>query len=121
MLPLELAGVDNAADASRSIIEKVGLAERWSHYPAQLSGGEKQRVAVARAFATEPAVLFADEPTGNLDSRTGEKIMQLMFDLNRSSSTTLVLVTHDGGLAARCDRVLSLDAGKLVSDVRAAA
>ena len=121
MLPLELAGVDNARDASRSIIDKVGLAERWSHYPAQLSGGEKQRVAVARAFATEPAVLFADEPTGNLDSRTGEKVMQLMFDLNRSSSTTLVLVTHDKALAARCDRVLSLDAGKLVSDVRAAA
>ncbi len=121
MLPLELAGVDNARDASRGIIDKVGLAERWSHYPAQLSGGEKQRVAVARAFATEPAVLFADEPTGNLDSRTGEKIMQLMFDLNRSSSTTLVLVTHDKALAARCDRVLSLDAGKLVSDVRAAA
>ncbi|MDJ0907493.1 MAG: ABC transporter ATP-binding protein [Woeseiaceae bacterium] len=121
MLPLELAGVDNARDASRGIIDKVGLAERWSHYPAQLSGGEKQRVAVARAFATEPAVLFADEPTGNLDSRTGEKIMQLMFDLNRSSSTTLVLVTHDSDLAARCDRVLSLDAGKLVSDVRAAA
>ncbi len=121
MLPLELAGVDNASEASRQIIEKVGLAERWSHYPAQLSGGEKQRVAVARAFATEPAVLFADEPTGNLDSRTGEKIMQLMFDLNTSSSTTLVLVTHDKALAARCDRVLSLDAGKLVSDVRAAA
>ena len=121
MLPLELAGVDNASGASRRIIDKVGLAERWSHYPAQLSGGEKQRVAVARAFATEPAVLFADEPTGNLDSRTGEKIMQLMFDLNKSSSTTLVLVTHDSALAARCDRVLSLDAGKLVSDVRAAA
>jgi putative ABC transport system ATP-binding protein len=121
MLPLELAGVDNASDASRRIIDKVGLAERWSHYPAQLSGGEKQRVAVARAFATEPAVLFADEPTGNLDSRTGEKIMQLMFDLNKTSSTTLVLVTHDSDLAARCDRVLSLDAGKLVSDVRAAA
>ncbi len=121
MLPLELAGADDARSLASSIIEKVGLAERWSHYPAQLSGGEKQRVAVARAFATEPAVMFADEPTGNLDSRTGEKIMELMFDLNQSSSTTLVLVTHDSGLAERCDRVLSLDAGRLISDVRAAA
>ena len=89
MLPLELAGGDNARDKSHQIVEKVGLKDRWSHYPAQLSGGEKQRVAIARAFATEPAVLFADEPTGNLDSRTGENIMELMFDLNRSSSTTL--------------------------------
>ena len=121
MLPLELAGADNARGQSNAIIEKVGLKERWSHYPAQLSGGEKQRVAIARAFATEPAVLFADEPTGNLDSRTGEKIMELMFDLNQSSSTTLILVTHDNALAARCDRVLSLDAGRLISDVRAAA
>ena len=121
MLPLELAGLADPRAAARSIIDKVGLAERWSHYPAQLSGGEKQRVAIARAFATEPAVLFADEPTGNLDARTGETIMELMFDLNRNSSTTLVLVTHDSALAARCDRVLSLDAGKLVSDERAAA
>ena len=121
MLPLELAGVTDARTPSSAIIEKVGLGERWSHYPAQLSGGEKQRVAVARAFATDPAVLFADEPTGNLDSRTGEKIMDLMFELNQSSSTTLVLVTHDKALAARCDRVLSLDAGRLISDVRAAA
>jgi putative ABC transport system ATP-binding protein len=86
MLPLELAGGEDARGASRKIIDKVGLGDRWSHYPAQLSGGEKQRVAIARAFATEPAVLFADEPTGNLDSRTGNNIMQLMFDLNRSSS-----------------------------------
>jgi putative ABC transport system ATP-binding protein len=121
MLPLELAGGDDARDASRKIIEKVGLRDRWSHYPAQLSGGEKQRVAIARAFATEPAVLFADEPTGNLDSRTGSNIMELMFELNHSSSTTLVLVTHDLSLAERCDRVLSLDAGRLVSDVRSAA
>ena len=121
MLPLELAGIAEARSASRSIIEQVGLADRWSHYPAQLSGGEKQRVAIARAFATEPAVLFADEPTGNLDTRTGSTIMNLMFELNRSSSTTLVLVTHDSALAGRCDRVLSLDAGKLVSDTRAAA
>ena len=116
MLPLELAGHEKARDAARDLIAKVGLEQRWSHYPAQLSGGEKQRVAIARAFATEPAVLFADEPTGNLDTRTGERIMELMFDLNRSSSTTLVLVTHDNGLAERCDRVLALDTGKLVSD-----
>ena len=116
MLPLELAGHEKARDAARDLISKVGLAQRWSHYPAQLSGGEKQRVAIARAFATEPAVLFADEPTGNLDTRTGSRIMELMFELNRSSSTTLVLVTHDNGLAERCDRVLALDTGKLVSD-----
>ncbi len=91
-------------------------SDRWRHYPAQLSGGEKQRVAIARAFATEPAVLFADEPTGNLDSRTGSKIMELMFELNRSSSTTLVLVTHDVSLADRCDRILSLEMGRLISD-----
>jgi putative ABC transport system ATP-binding protein len=121
MLPLELAGAGEARSVAQDIVRKVGLADRWSHYPAQLSGGEKQRVAIARAFATEPAVLFADEPTGNLDSRTGETIMELMFELNRSSSTTLILVTHDNSLAERCDRVLSLDAGKLVSDTRAAA
>ena len=119
MLPLELAGYEDARRVAREIIDKVGLAERWSHYPAQLSGGEKQRVAIARAFATEPAVLFADEPTGNLDSRTGANIMELMFELNRSSSTTLILVTHDMGLAERCDRVLELEAGKLVRDTGA--
>lgn len=121
MLPLELAGHADARKAARDIIDKVGLGDRWSHYPAQLSGGEKQRVAIARAFATEPAVLFADEPTGNLDTRTGANIMELMFDLNRSSSTTLVLVTHDLGLAGRCERVLALDTGSLVSDSGAAA
>ena len=121
MLPLELAGHEEARKAARELIDKVGLADRWSHYPAQLSGGEKQRVAIARAFATEPTVLFADEPTGNLDSRTGETIMELMFELNRSSSTTLVLVTHDSELADRCDRILALEAGRLVSDSRAAA
>jgi putative ABC transport system ATP-binding protein len=120
MLPLELAGQRDARSAALEIIQKVGLGERWSHYPAQLSGGEKQRVAIARAFATEPAVLFADEPTGNLDSRTGTNIMDLMFELNRSSSTTLVLVTHDQDLAERCDRILSLDVGKLISDERVA-
>ena len=116
MLPLELAGNDDPRRTSLGIIDKVGLTERWRHYPAQLSGGEKQRVAIARAFASEPAVLFADEPTGNLDSRTGGNIMELMFELNRSSSTTLVLVTHDLSLAPRCDRILSLDAGLLISD-----
>jgi putative ABC transport system ATP-binding protein len=120
MLPLELAGRADARKLAQEIIAKVGLQDRWSHYPAQLSGGEKQRVAIARAFATEPAVLFADEPTGNLDSRTGANIMELMFDLNRSSRTTLVLVTHDQGLAEKCDRILSLDVGKLVSDERVA-
>jgi putative ABC transport system ATP-binding protein len=121
MLPLELAGREDPRRVATEIMKKVGLGERWSHYPSQLSGGEKQRVAIARAFATEPAVLFADEPTGNLDSRTGDHIVDLMFELNRNSSTTLVLVTHDKSLAARCDRVLGLDAGRLVSDEKAAA
>ncbi len=120
MLPLELAGSRDARAVSKEIIKKVGLGDRWSHYPAQLSGGEKQRVAIARAFATEPAVLFADEPTGNLDARTGATILDLMFELNRNSSTTLVLVSHDTALAGRCDRILSLDVGKLVSDTKAA-
>lgn len=121
MLPLELAGKEAPRQSAQEIIKKVGLGDRWSHYPAQLSGGEKQRVAIARAFATEPAVLFADEPTGNLDSRTGDLIMELMFDLNRDSSTTLILVTHDHSLAQRCDRIISLDAGKMVADSKAAA
>ncbi len=121
MLPLELAGHDEPRGAALEIIRQVGLGDRYRHYPAQLSGGEKQRVAIARAFATEPAVLFADEPTGNLDTRTGATIMELMFDLNRRSSTTLILVTHDKALAGRCDRVLSLDAGRLIGDTRAAA
>ncbi len=121
MLPLELAGKSDARATARGIIEQVGLKDRWSHYPSQLSGGEKQRVAIARAFAIEPAVLFADEPTGNLDAGTGANIMELMFDLNRSSRTTLILVTHDISLAERCDRILSLDAGRLVSDSEAAA
>jgi len=121
MLPLELAGAADARKTAHSIIEQVGLEERWRHYPAQLSGGEKQRVAIARAFATEPAVLFADEPTGNLDSRTGSNIMDLMFELNRDSSTNLVLVTHDLSIAEQCGRILSLDAGLLVSDSKESA
>jgi putative ABC transport system ATP-binding protein len=121
MLPLELAGKESPRQTALEILKKVGLSERWSHYPAQLSGGEKQRVAIARAFATEPAVLFADEPTGNLDSRTGEQVMDLMFELNRNSSTTLILVSHDSALAGRCDRIIGLDAGRLVTDEKAAA
>ncbi len=121
MLPLELAGSSDPRGATLEILRKVGLLERARHYPSQLSGGEKQRVAIARAFATEPAVLFADEPTGNLDSRTGEHVMELMFDLNRNSSTTLVLVTHDKALAGRCDREIGLESGRLVTDSRAAA
>ncbi len=118
MLPLELSGQDAPRRKAETILEQVGLGDRRSHYPSQLSGGEKQRVAIARAFATEPAVLFADEPTGNLDSRTGDTVIELMFELNRSSSTTLVLVTHDKSLAGRCARELSLDAGRLVGDRR---
>ncbi|MED5421216.1 MAG: ATP-binding cassette domain-containing protein, partial [Pseudomonadota bacterium] len=106
MLPLELAGKSEPRKAADEIMQKVGLGERWSHYPSQLSGGEKQRVAIARAFATEPAVLFADEPTGNLDSHTGDNVVELMFELNHTSSTTLVLVTHDQALANRCNRIL---------------
>lgn len=120
MLPLELAGKSEPRKAADEIMQKVGLGERWSHYPSQLSGGEKQRVAIARAFATEPAVLFADEPTGNLDSHTGDNVVELMFELNHTSSTTLVLVTHDQALANRCNRILGLDAGRLVTDKRAA-
>ena len=116
MLPLELGGDGNPRGTATKIMERVGLGARLHHYPAQLSGGEKQRVAIARAFATRPAVLFADEPTGNLDSVTGEKIADLMFDLNRNSSTTLIIVTHDSSIAARCDRRLGLEAGCLVTD-----
>jgi len=121
MLPLELAGVDDPRKSAVDILREVGLSERGRHYPSQLSGGEKQRVAIARAFATEPAVLFADEPTGNLDSRTGDVVMQLMFDLNRNSSTTLILVTHDKSIAERCEREITLESGRLVTDTRAAA
>lgn len=121
MLPLELAGVANPKTKAHEILREVGLTPRARHYPSQLSGGEKQRVAIARAFATQPAVLFADEPTGNLDSRTGLRVMQLMFDLNKNSSTTLVLVTHDRSLAERCDREMILESGRLVADSKAAA
>ncbi len=115
MLPLELRGDDDAETPAIDILRRVGLGERMGHYPRQLSGGEQQRVALARAFVTRPAVLFADEPTGNLDTQTGQAIIELLFELNRQIGTTLVLVTHDEQLAERCGRVLRLDAGRLVS------
>jgi putative ABC transport system ATP-binding protein len=113
MLPLELAGRRDARSAAAETLERVGLAQRTGHYPRQLSGGEQQRVAIARAFVTRPAVLFADEPTGNLDTHTGERIVSLLFDLNSQSHTTLVLVTHDRTVAARCGRILQMDSGTL--------
>ncbi|MEM6640887.1 MAG: ABC transporter ATP-binding protein [Pseudomonadota bacterium] len=115
MLPLELLGRDDARTVATSILDQVGLAHRTGHYPNQLSGGEQQRVAIARAFAPKPAVLFADEPTGNLDTATGQVIVDLLFRLNAESATTLVLVTHDDALAARCDLRLALRAGALES------
>jgi putative ABC transport system ATP-binding protein len=113
MLPLELRGEKNAKEAATVFLCRVGLAERLSHTPRQLSGGEQQRVALARAFVTKPALLFADEPTGNLDSNTGAKIIELLFDLNKENSTTLILVTHDQALAQRCHRTIRLTAGRM--------
>jgi putative ABC transport system ATP-binding protein len=120
MLPLELAGRADARHAALEVLGRVGLGSRTSHYPRQLSGGEQQRVALARAFVTRPAVLFADEPTGNLDTVTGARIGELLFELNASSNTTLVLVTHDSELAARCRRRLYMEGGRLVDGIGAA-
>jgi putative ABC transport system ATP-binding protein len=116
MLPLELAGGADAAGRARKVLGEVGLTERLTHYPRQLSGGEQQRVAVARAFVTEPRLLFADEPTGNLDSATGEHVIELLFAMNRDRGTTLVLVTHDPELAKRCDRRLHISAGEITHE-----
>jgi len=113
MLPLELAGQDAPEHAAREVLVRVGLDNRLRHYPNQLSGGEQQRVAIARAFASRPKILFADEPTGNLDQATGERVINLIFSLNRELATTLVLVTHDEAVAAHCGRRLQLDAGRL--------
>ncbi|QBK05567.1 ATP-binding cassette domain-containing protein [Hylemonella gracilis] len=112
MLPLELAGRKDARKTAAEMLARVGLGARLNHYPKLLSGGEQQRVALARAFVVQPAVLLADEPTGSLDYATGEKVMELMFELNREQGTTLVLVTHDKGIAARCERRITIDAGR---------
>ena len=115
MLPLELAGRKDSRKAATEMLARVGLAQRLGHYPKVLSGGEQQRVALARAFVVKPAVLLADEPTGSLDFATGEKIMELMFELNREQGTTLVLVTHDQGIAARCEHCITIEAGQIVN------
>ncbi|MCX7073607.1 MAG: ABC transporter ATP-binding protein [Methylococcales bacterium] len=114
MLPLELAGDKQAKSKASALLERVGLAHRLSHTPIKLSGGEQQRVALARAFVTQPAILFADEPTGNLDSKTGNHIIELLFELNHEQKTTLVLVTHDKELANRCNRKIALEAGAIL-------
>ena len=113
MLPLELAGIDSAREKSEEFLSRVGLAERFHHYPRTLSGGEQQRVAIARAFASQPLILFADEPTGNLDTTTGATVVELLFGLNKEEGTTLVLVTHDNTLADRCQRKFTMTAGQL--------
>ena len=114
MLPAELRGDEQAESQALELLEKVGLDSRLNHYPNQLSGGEQQRVAIARAFASRPESMFADEPTGNLDTKTGSLVTELLFDLNREFGTTLVLVTHDAGLASRCDRTISIASGRVV-------
>lgn len=116
MVPLELRGEKNIKKRALDLLDKVGLADRVQHYPAQLSGGEQQRVSLARAFSNEPKILFADEPTGNLDAETSEKVVKLIFDLNKEAGTTLVLVTHDLDLASRTQRIIKLKGGIVVSD-----
>lgn len=118
LLPLEILKMDKARQRAISLLENVGLSHRIDHLPSQLSGGESQRVAIARALSTNPAILFADEPSGNLDEETGEKVMGLLFDLVKKSGTTLVLVTHDPDLAAKCERIIHLEHGKLALEVR---
>lgn len=115
-VPLELQGAPEAAAISTDLLEKVGLADRMHHYPSQLSGGEQQRVALARAFSNNPSILFADEPTGNLDEETGEKVVQLLFELNKAAGTTLVIVTHDLELARRTQHILRLKGGKILNE-----
>jgi len=116
MLPLELAGRRDARQAATEMLSRVGLSQRLGHYPKVLSGGEQQRVALARAFVVQPAVLLADEPTGSLDFATGEKVMELMFELNREQGTTLLLVTHDAGIARRCERRITIEAGRMATE-----
>ncbi|MCL4153010.1 UNVERIFIED_CONTAM: hypothetical protein GTU68_054525 [Idotea baltica] len=120
IVPLELQGDKNAAKVGEELLTKVGLADRLHHYPAQLSGGEQQRVALARAFSNKPAILFADEPTGNLDEETGEKVIQLLFELNKEAGTTLVIITHDLELANRTQQILRLKGGKIISNEKTA-
>jgi putative ABC transport system ATP-binding protein len=116
IVPLELQGEKNAAKVGMELLQKVGLADRFHHYPSQLSGGEQQRVALARAFSNKPSILFADEPTGNLDEETGEKVIQLLFQLNKAAGTTLVIITHDLDLANRTQQILRLKGGKIMSN-----
>lgn len=115
-VPLELQGAKHASKRGTELLEQVGLADRFHHYPSQLSGGEQQRVALARAFSNSPSILFADEPTGNLDEETGEKVIKLLFDLNKASNTTLVIVSHDLDLANRTQQILRLKGGKIITN-----
>ncbi|WP_191859560.1 ABC transporter ATP-binding protein [Hanstruepera ponticola] len=115
-VPLELQGSNNAAEVAKTLLEKVGLSDRMHHYPSQLSGGEQQRVALARAFSNTPSILFADEPTGNLDDETGEKVIQLLFELNKEAGTTLVIISHDLDLANRTQQILKLKGGQIVTN-----
>lgn len=116
IVPLELQGIKNAGKSGMALLDKVGLADRFHHYPSQLSGGEQQRVALARAFSSNPSILFADEPTGNLDEETGEKVVQLLFELNQEANTTLVIVSHDLELAQRNQRILRLKGGRIIAN-----
>ena len=115
-VPLELLGIKNATETAKELLSRVELSDRFHHYPSQLSGGEQQRVALARAFSNKPSILFADEPTGNLDAETGEKVVELLFNLNKELGTTLVIVTHDIELAEKTQRILKLKGGKIVSN-----